>query len=166
MAQYKTISSKIEVNTDRPAVFSYIFKRDLLLFFESLPCVPLFIYTPFAWGLVKPGFSHVIYFADGSSVSRRLLSILPDISFNVIVEDLDLFFLWGLKEIEYRYYFIENEIFDGCTQIISEYKFKFRSAIWRPLFSLNSEKGVQRHLDAFLKQLHDDCVGNTIKSNV
>lgn len=158
MSHYKIVSSKIEVNFHLTAVFEYIFKRDLLFFFNELSCVPLFTYTPFVTAKVRPGFEHMIYFADGSSLKRRLLTFKSDTSFTVSIEDLDLYFQWGLREIEYCYYFSESDIFEGCTQIISEYKFKFRSRIWKSFFHLNAEKTVQRHLDVFLKQLHDDCI--------
>ncbi|WP_281631484.1 hypothetical protein [Flavobacterium luteolum] len=156
MAHTEVIKSAIEINGDPSSVFVYVFEHDLLYFFKGLPNVPNFTYRPFERGTIRPGFEHMIYFADGSTAKRKLTAFLPEMSFTVVVRQLDIFFLPGLQEIEYRYFFSDSLMGNGQTQLRSEYHFKFNARVWKVLFNMKNAKVVQRHFEIFLHQLQKD----------
>lgn len=156
MAHAEVIKSTIEIDGDPSSVFVYVFEHDLLYFFKGLPNVPRFTYRPFERGTIRPGFEHTIYFADGSIAKRKLTAFLPEMSFTVLVSQLDIFFLPGLQQIEYTYTFSDSIFGNGQTQLTTEYHFKFSARVWKILFNIKSAKVVHRHFDLFLYQLQKD----------
>jgi hypothetical protein len=162
MVQSEIIRSTISIDAHHATVFDYVFERDMLYFFSFLPHVPLFTYRPLeAYGL-RPGFEHRIYFANGNSVRRRLLTYLPGMSFTIVVKYFTIYFLPWLEEIEYRYYFMKSSKGKDQTQIIAEYKFKFRSTLWMAFFNLGTARTIRHYQNAFLNQLQKDCIRDLI----
>ena len=148
------IRSEIQINMPVEQTFVMVFRHDLLDFFKTLPCMPVFTHSAGRPEHFRPGFEHAIYFKNGDRAKRRLVCFLPDMSFTASVYGFSSGYL-GILEIEYQYYFSADEKQSGFTEVRSEYRFKFHRGIRALLFRVFWKSKTQDALDSFLVKIRE-----------
>lgn len=92
------LSTTVTAVVDAPAdaAFDYIVPIDLRTVFKGYGLIPAVVHTTITDGWTTPGLSRTVTFADGSSSTETLLTVVPHRSFSYRNEGFTSFFLRSL----------------------------------------------------------------------
>lgn len=153
---------KIQVSRDATIghvkLFDAISQRDLLEVFKKIPFLSGVPSTYSDEPYKSPGVKRLIFFKDDNSARQNFLSLDPNGSFSVRIDNFTSKRLYPVVSMEYRFVFFDHG--PDLSRVSVVYKFKLRSYFSMLLFKLVAAKYMQKHIEEFLRDIVKEAILN------
>lgn len=145
------IKSSIEAEGIVSEMFRKILNQNIFETLCNIPFISSFSPLSFEDEVISLEDECIVFFEDGNSARLKFVKFYPDSSFCVRVDRFTSIRLIALLSAEYQFNFVELN--SQSSFITADYKFKFRSSLFKNLFRIFFKKFMTNHISMYLDKL-------------